>query len=249
MFVLKWPVRYLLVLLGYFSDEDAEGDLGESEADDDPQASEAEPAAGNDPEDGLFGEPVESASDQAASTAGRLAPPRASNSSPAPTAATTAPAPTAATTAPAPTAWTTTFAEEDAPATTAPFKSGKAEGKWSKHSSARLIHAILKNQRALTTIATGKSRQQLDSGENPWDAVAKTWCDKNWKPEPDDKILQTFGSRNCPLPANGLCGPRAGVDLKKKFASIKADMARYSISSLSCPSHLPQMVTFCCLLT
>ena len=112
--------------------------------------------------------------------------------------------------------------QESAPAPTKPL----GKGKWSKHCSARLIHAVHDRQSALATIATGKSRSQIDAGENPWDTVAELWNNPEYKPETDRQIRDEIGGRNSPNPAMGLCGARSGPELKKKFAEMKGNMAR-----------------------
>ena len=101
------------------------------------------------------------------------------------------------------------------------------KGKWSKHCSARLIHAVHDRQSALATIATGKSRSQIDAGENPWDTVAELWNNPEYKPETDTRIRDEIGGgRHSPNPALGRCGRRSGPELKKKFAEMKASMTK-----------------------
>lgn len=105
-------------------------------------------------------------------------------------------------------------------------KSGK--GRWSKHSDARLIHAVHEEQAALATIAQGKSRPQLDAGENPWDVIARRWNDRRWRVAPDAGVHASLGrrARHQPDPALGRCGRRHAAELKDKFKALKAAFVR-----------------------
>ena len=102
------------------------------------------------------------------------------------------------------------------------------KGQWSKHSSARLAHALDECQAALATVAHGQSRPQLDAGENPYDQLAAKWNDQDWKPEQDAHVLASLGRRHCPDPRKGICGPRAAAEIKSKLHELKADFARYA---------------------
>ena len=158
-----WEVCLLILSLGYFDFDGEDTDDGDEQQDGNDREQDPDQPLGNSGDD-LCDKVAGSALDPP-STSQAPAPAGARNAAPSTT--------TQETSAPgkgeAP-------SEGASPPTTAPARPGKAEGKWSKHSSARLIHAIHENQSALATIAVGKSRPQVDAGDNFWDVVGITWC-------------------------------------------------------------------------